>query len=58
MTLNKKQVLQLIKDNFTFIIACNSMHVGKGMKMAPKAKLNDAIQEGFAIAKNNNSLTY
>jgi len=30
-----------IEDEFTFIIACNSIHVGKGMKMAPKAKLND-----------------
>lgn len=32
-----------IEDNFTFIIACNSMHVGKGMKMAPKAKLDDGL---------------
>ena len=24
-----------IEDEFTFIIACNSIHVGKGMKMAP-----------------------
>jgi len=28
---------------FTFIIACNSLHVGKGMKMAPKAKLDDGL---------------
>ena len=32
-----------IEDEFTFIIACNSMHVGKGMKMAPKAKLDDGL---------------
>tara|TARA_X000001036_G_scaffold436202_1_gene478890 strand:+ start:189 stop:1079 length:891 start_codon:yes stop_codon:yes gene_type:complete len=32
-----------IEDDFTFIIACNSMHVGKGMKMAPKAKLDDGL---------------
>ena len=32
-----------IEDEFTFIIACNSIHVGKGMKMAPKAKLNDGL---------------
>ena len=33
----------IIEDNFTFIIACNSIHVGKGMKMAPKAKLDDGL---------------
>ena len=32
-----------INDEFTFIIACNSIHVGKGMRMAPKAKLNDGL---------------
>ena len=32
-----------IEDDFTFIIACNSIHVGKGMKMAPKAKLDDGL---------------
>ena len=32
-----------IEDKFTFIIACNSIHVGKGMKMAPKAKLDDGL---------------
>ncbi len=32
-----------IEDEFTFIIACNSMHVGKGMKMAPKARLDDGL---------------
>ena len=32
-----------IEDDFTFIIACNSIHVGKGMKMAPKARLDDGL---------------
>jgi len=32
-----------IEDEFTFIIACNSIHVGKGMKMAPDAKLDDGL---------------
>jgi len=32
-----------IEDEFTFIIACNSIHVGKGMKMAPQAKLDDGL---------------
>ena len=34
---------QKIEAEFTFIIACNSIHVGKGMKMAPKAKLDDGL---------------
>ena len=38
-----------IKDQFTFIIACNSIHVGKGMKMAPKAKLNDGLIDLIVI---------
>jgi YegS/Rv2252/BmrU family lipid kinase len=38
-----------IDDDFTFIIACNSMHVGKGMKMAPKAKLDDGLIDLIVI---------
>jgi len=38
-----------IKDEFTFIIACNSIHVGKGMKMAPKAKLDDGLIDLIVI---------
>ena len=33
---------EFVRD-FTFIIACNSLHVGKGMRMAPKAKLDDGL---------------
>lgn len=33
---------QLVND-FTFVVACNSIHIGKGMKMAPLAKLNDGL---------------
>ena len=32
-----------IIDNFTFIIGCNTMYTGKGMKMAPKARLDDGL---------------
>ena len=32
-----------IIDNFIFIIACNTMYTGKGMKMAPKSKLDDGL---------------
>jgi len=31
--------------NFTFIIACNTMYTGKGMKMAPKAELDDGLMD-------------
>ncbi len=30
-----------ISDEFVFAIACNTMYTGRGMKMAPRAKLND-----------------
>ena len=32
-----------IGDDFTFVVACNSVHIGKGMKMAPSAKLDDGL---------------
>jgi len=32
-----------IIDDFSLIIACNTCHTGKGMKMAPKAKLDDGL---------------
>ena len=41
-----------IEDNFTFIIACNSIHVGRGMKMAPKAKLDDGLIDLIVVRAN------
>ena len=32
-----------VASDFTFIGACNSVHIGKGMKMAPHAKLDDGL---------------
>ena len=32
---------ETITDKFTFVIACNTIHTGKGMKMAPNAILDD-----------------
>ena len=32
-----------IVDDFTFVIGCNTRYTGKGMKMAPKAKLDDGL---------------
>jgi len=43
----KKRISKLILDDktieedFVFILGCNTIHTGKGMKMAPFAKLND-----------------
>ena len=34
---------ETIVDDFTFVVACNSIHIGKGMKMAPSAKLDDGL---------------
>ena len=41
-----------IEDNFTFIIACNSIHVGRGMKMAPKAVLDDGLIDLIVVRSN------
>ena len=43
---------QKIEDDFTFIIACNSIHVGNGMKMAPKAKLDDGLIDLIVVRSN------
>jgi len=41
-----------IDGKFMFVIACNSQHVGKGMKMAPKSKLDDGLMD-VIIAEGN-----
>jgi len=41
-----------LEDNFTFIIACNSIHVGRGMKMAPKAVLDDGLIDLIVVRAN------
>jgi len=43
---------ETIKDDFTFIIACNSIHIGNAMKMAPKAKLNDGLIDLIVVKSN------
>ena len=37
---NKKHELE---DKFMFAVLCNTIHTGKGMKIAPKANLNDGL---------------
>lgn len=40
------------QGKYTFIIACNTIHIGKGMKMAPHAKLNDGKMDLIIIRDN------
>ncbi len=45
---NKKYKLE---DNFMFAVVCNTIHTGKGMKIAPKAKLDDGLMD-LVLIKN------
>ena len=38
--------------NFMFVVGCNSIHVGKGMRMAPKAKLDDGLMDIIVVDSN------
>jgi len=40
------------EDYYTLITICNTIHVGKGMKMAPKATLDDGKMD-IVMIKNN-----
>ena len=43
---NKKYKLE---NKFMFAVLCNTIHTGKGMKIAPKAKLNDGLMDLILI---------
>ena len=43
---------KIFNANFAFIMICNTIHVGKGMKMAPNACLKDGKMD-LIIIKNN-----
>ena len=45
-----------IIEDFVFIIACNTIHTGKGMKAAPKAKLDDGLIDVVMVNKDANRL--
>ena len=47
LTLDK----EVIKENFIFIIGCNTIHTGKAMKMAPLAQLNDGKIDLIIVRK-------
>ena len=40
-----------VKD-FMFVVGCNSINVGKGMRMAPKAKLDDGLMDIIVVESN------
>ena len=42
---------ETIREDFAFIIGCNTIHVGKGMKMAPMAKLDDGYLDLIIVRK-------
>jgi len=42
-----------IENDFVFILACNTIHTGKGMKAAPMAKLNDGLIDLVIVKKAN-----
>tara|TARA_Y100000746_G_C15463659_1_gene432711 strand:- start:335 stop:1222 length:888 start_codon:yes stop_codon:yes gene_type:complete len=54
---HKKRFARLIIDNnsigadFAFIIGCNTIHTGKGMRMAPLARLNDGLIDLIIVRK-------
>lgn len=43
---------QTFVSDFTFIVACNSIHIGDGMKMAPHAKLDDGLIDLVVVEAN------
>ena len=44
---------EVIKENFIFIIGCNTTHTGKAMKMAPLAQLNDGKIDLIIVRKTS-----
>ena len=44
---------EVIKENFIFIIGCNTIHTGKAMKMAPMAQLNDGKIDLIIVRKTS-----
>ena len=52
---DKNNRLTEIKNNFMFVSICNTVHTGKGMKIAPYAKLNDGLMD-LILIKNASRL--
>ncbi len=58
---NKKRPAKLIIDgventnDYCFIIACNTKYIGKGMKMAPEAVIDDGLMDLIVVKQNSRS---
>jgi diacylglycerol kinase (ATP) len=56
---SKNRMAKLVLDeqteanNFAMILACNTAHTGKGLKMAPLAKLNDGLIDLITVRKTS-----
>ena len=46
---NENELKNEISDSFIFGVLCNTIHTGKGMKMAPKAKIDDGLLDLLLI---------
>jgi len=40
-----------ISDDYSFILCCNTIHTGRGMRIAPKAKLDDGLIDIITVKK-------
>ena len=43
---------QTLVGEFSFVVGCNSIHIGNGMKMAPHAKLNDGLIDLLVVTSD------
>jgi YegS/Rv2252/BmrU family lipid kinase len=48
LVIDNKEII----DDFTFIVGCNSIHIGKGMRMAPYASLDDGLIDLIVVRAN------
>ena len=57
--MGKRRIAQLLIDNevieedFVFIIACNTIHTGKAMRMAPRSKFDDGKIDLVIVRKSS-----
>ena len=57
--MGKRRIAQLLMDNevieddFVFIIACNTIHTGKAMRIAPRARLDDGKIDLVIVRKSS-----
>ena len=42
-----------IPGDYSFVLCCNTIHTGKGMKIAPKAKIDDGLMDVIVVKKTN-----